>query len=407
MIADQALSSASNIATGVVAARVLDRRAFGAFGLAFVLYTLVIGITRAAVTEPLVSLYSRRDPEALRPTIRAASGSALGLGIPIAGVVGMVGLGVGGIAWTSLGGLALVLPGLVLQDAWRYCFVVSGRPRAAVFNDATWCAIQAAVLVVLISISHLTLLTIILWWGGSGAAAGLVGCVQAAMVPTPGSTQRWIRHHRQLSWRYTTEFVVATGSSQLTLIALGAIAGLAALGSIRGAMVFFGPIVVLFGGAYLALGAEGARLAAEPHRLRRLMAYSSVLLFIVALVSLLVGAALPAHIGRIFFGATWSPAQHVLVPVGLSVLGNCVAAGAIVGLRALAAAQASLRGRLIAAPVAVVAPLVGAASGSRGFAMGMAVASWVGALIWWRQFSRALNHAVPEATQPRGTGDGG
>ena len=399
-VADQALASASNIATGVVAAKALDRQAFGAFGLAFVIYTLAVGLTRAFVTEPLVSLYSIvRTDDSMRPVLRAATGAATDLGIAMAIVVGIMAAALGGVSWIAMGGLALVLPTLVLQDAWRFCFVAWGRPRAAVVNDAIWCATQAVSLGILLTMTHLTLLTIVLWWGGSGAAAGILGCVQAAAIPKLRSSTRWIREHRQLSWRYAADFAIATGYSQVTLLALGAVAGLAALGAIRGALVFFGPIVVLFGGTYLALGAEGARLKNVPRRLRRMMVYASCVLFLVAMTSLLLGLAIPSHIGRTLFGDTWIPARAVVVPVGLAVLGNCVAAGAVVGLRALAAAKATLRGRLAVAPVAVVAPLIGAMSGARGFAVGMAIASWFGALIWWRQFSRALIQNVKHPTR--------
>ena len=406
MVVDQGLSSLSNVATSIVAARALSPRDFGAFGLAFVVYSLVLGITRGAITEPLVSLFSHDAPGSLHRTLRAAAGSAVDLGLIMTIGVAAVAALVGGVTWIALGALALVLPGLLLQDAWRYCFVTSGRPRAAVFNDGLWCLIQAGVLVVLLQTGHLTLLSLVLWWGGSGVAAGLVGCVQAAMVPRLWSARQWIKAHRQLSWRYATEYAVATGTGQVALLLLGAIAGLAALGAVRGALVFFGPIVVLYTGAFLAIAAEGVRLRTQPVKLRHLMEYSSCVLVVVAVFSLLIGVALPNHLGKEFFGATWVPERRVIVPLGLAVLANCAAAGAVIGLRALAAAKASLRARLITAPVTAIGPVVGAAWGARGFAVGLAAASWLGALVWWRQFRRALAEdartGVVELAAPNG-----
>lgn len=394
-VADQALASATNIGTAVVAARSLDREGFGAFGLAFAVYLLAAGGCRALVTEPLVSLYSGVAPGSLRPILRTATGAAAGLGLGASVVLAAVAAVVGGASGRALGALAVVLPGLLLQDAWRYGFVAAGRPRAALVNDAVWCATQVAVLVVLVMTGPLTVVVVIVWWGASGTVAALVGCGQAATIPALSSAPGWLREHRHLSGRYATEFVTATGAAQATLLGLGTIAGLAALGAVRGAQVFFGPINVVFGGIYLALTAEGSRLRSEPAQLRRLMVMASGALIAVGAGWLVVGVALPGSAGRWLFGATWGASQDVLVPVGLAVLGGGAAAGAIAGLRALAAARASLRARLLGLPVVLGVPLAAAFAGPRPFAVGLAVATWVGAAIWWWQFERALTgHTV-------------
>jgi hypothetical protein len=186
------------------------------------------------------------------------------------------------------------------------------------------------------------------------------------------------------------EWLVATGSGQATLLALGLVAGLVALGAIRGSQVLFGPVGVLFGGAYLALGAEGARLRGRPRRLLRLMEVASVVLFLTGAISVMAAALAPPRLGHVIFGATWDTTRQVIVPVGISLLGNCVAAGGLVGLRALAAARASLRARLLGLPIAVLGPVVGGFWGARGFAIGLAVSSWAAAAIWWKQFVGAL-----------------
>jgi O-antigen/teichoic acid export membrane protein len=397
VVVDQTLSSASNIGTGIIAARSLDRHAFGAYGLAFTIYLLTVGTTRALVTEPMVSLYSRAEPGALRSVMRAATGSAVAIGISVGAVVAMAAAVLGGPAGHALTVLAIAMPGLLLQDAWRYCFVTAGRPRAAVVNDALWCFIQVATLLILLRAPHVTLTAIMVWWAGAGVLTGLIGCAQARATPALKSILTWLRKHRELSSRYALEYAVATGSSQATVLALGAIAGLAALGAIRGTQVFFGPIGVLFGGAYLTFGAEGARLRADPERLNRLMLVCSGALFVVCATSLAIGIVLPRHVGRSLFGDTWDTTRQVLIPVGIAFLGNCVAAGGVVGLRALAAARASLRARLLGLPVAVVAPVVGALWGAHGFAIGLAIATWSAAAIWWRQFVRALAEDLPPA----------
>jgi hypothetical protein len=397
-VGDQALASATNIGTAVVAARALDAEAFGAFGMAFAVYVLAVGGCRAAVTEPLVSLHSASSATSLRPVMRAATGAAVALGLGASAAVLAAAAVVGSHGGRAFAALAVVLPGLLLQDAWRYCFVTAGRPRDAVVNDAIWCTTQAGLLVVLALAGRLTLVGVILWWGGSGVVAGLAGCRQAAMLPELAAARRWLAEHRRLGGRYTMEFATAAGATQATLLGLGSIAGLAALGGVRGAQVFFGPINVVFGGIYLALAAEGGRLRSEPRRLRRLMVTASGALVTVGAAWLAVGLVLPARTGRSLFGATWAASEDVLLPVGLAVVGGGAAAGAIAGLRALAAARQSLRARLVGLPVVLAVPVGAAFAGPRAFAVGLAVATWAGAGIWWWHFAQALAEHPPAGT---------
>ena len=398
-IADQALASGTNIGTAVVAARSLDRQAFGAFGLAFTLYLLVLGTCRALVTEPLISRYSRMTASELQSRARHVMGAAAGVGIVAAVLLLVASPIVGGPAGQALWALAVVLPALLVQDAWRYYFVTSGRPSSALHNDAVWCITQLVLLVAMAWAHAFTLVTVIAWWGLSGAVAGVAGCTATRTMPAVSSTRRWISAHRDLGARYGADFLSASGAGQGTLLALGAIAGLLALGALRATQVYFGPINVLFGGIYLALVPEGARLRADRRRLRRLMALASTGLVATATGWLVVGLMLPGGVGQALFGASWDGVRSLLVPVGLGVVGGAVAGGAMAGLRALSAAHATLRARLIALPLLIGAPLAGASAGARGFAFGLAAATWAGAAIWWWQFERALR--VPSRSNDR------
>ena len=389
-IGDQALASATNIGTAVVAARSLDPRDFGAFGLAFTVYLLALGACRAVVTEPLLSRYSSMVASQLHERARHVVGAAAGVGLACTLTLLVASPLVGGPAGLALFALALVLPALLVQDAWRYYFVTAGRPSAALYNDGIWCITQLVLLVGIASARPFDLVTVILWWGLSGSVAALAGCIAARTVPTLSSTWSWIATNRDLGARYGAEFVTARGAGHGTLLALGAIVDLVALGAIRATQVYFGPINVVFGGIYLALVPEGARLNGDRQRLRRLMAVASAALVAMAAVWLGIGLLVPAEVGTAVFGASWDGARSLLVPVGLGVVGGGVAAGGMAGLRALSAAGASLRARLIGLPLMIGAPLAGASAGARGFAFGLAIAMWAGAGVWWWQFERAL-----------------
>jgi hypothetical protein len=61
VLADQGISTLSNVVVAVIVARSLPSDGFGAFGVATVAYLLVAGAGRALLGEPLLSRYSHRD----------------------------------------------------------------------------------------------------------------------------------------------------------------------------------------------------------------------------------------------------------------------------------------------------------------------------------------------------------
>lgn len=389
-IADQAVASAGNLVTAVVAARSLDPEGFGAFGLAFTVYLLAVGASRALVTEPLLVRHSGPAGGTMPARTGQVVGASAGVGLAVAAVLLAASPLLGGAGGQALWAMALVLPGILVQDAWRYCFVAAGRPRSALLVDAVWCLVQAVLLVVLSFTHPFTVVTVVVWWGASGGVAALAGCGVARSIPTPRGSIRWITGHWDLGSRFVAEFLSATGAAHATLLALGATAGLGALGAVRAAMVYFGPVNVVFGGIFLALVPEGARLRDNRPRLRRLMGLASVGLALLTAAWLAVGLVLPQSLGRATFGATWPAARALLLPAAVGLLGGSLAAGGMAGLRALADARRSLRARLLGLPLLVVAPVAGSAAGAGGFAWGLAAGTWVGAAIWRRQFSVAL-----------------
>jgi O-antigen/teichoic acid export membrane protein len=57
-VADQAVGSASNFALSLYVAREFGPRAFGAFSLAFVTFTVFLNASRGTATDPLMVRYS-------------------------------------------------------------------------------------------------------------------------------------------------------------------------------------------------------------------------------------------------------------------------------------------------------------------------------------------------------------
>jgi O-antigen/teichoic acid export membrane protein len=209
--------------------------------------------------------------------------------------------------------------------------------------------------------------------------------------PAGGSAGRWLSEHREMAGAYLAETASARAVAHVILLGLGALSGLAALGAVRAAQVFYGPLNTLFDGIYLALVPDGVKRRDDPVALRRLMVTATVVVTAVALAWMVVGLALPDEWGARLFGETWAEAEDVMLPIGLSVVAGSLATGAFGGLRSLAAARLSLRARLWSLPPQAVGALGGAAAAAAvGYSVGLAIGKAVMAAIWWVFFASAL-----------------
>ncbi len=399
-LGDQAVSSLTNFAVGLFVARSLGTFAFGMFSLAWVTYGVVLNLSRGLATDPMMVRFSAVPEEAWRRAVSRAAGTAIGVGL----ATGLVSVIVGFLAVQPLGGvfvaLGVVLPGLMLQDAWRFALFAKGDGRKAFVNDTVW---GVALIPALAIASHFgTVVAFILAWGLAGAVAAVYGLFQTGIVPKLSEMTGWVKEQRDLSVRYLIENVSNAGSSQLRAYGLGAIAGITAVGAVRGAEQLLGPFLALLMGLSLTTVAEGARvLHRAPHRLKH---------FCVVLGGGQAGAALlwglgllllvPYDVGRWIMGSVWDAAEPLILPVTLSVTAAGFVAGAAAGLRALGNAKRSLRAQLVASVGYVVFGIIGAyLDGAEGAAWGSMLSVWLGAAMWWYQLRVAYREYRPVAAR--------
>ncbi|MGW2261758.1 hypothetical protein ACWCXE_28750 [Streptomyces sp. NPDC001780] len=399
-LADQAASSLSNFVVGIYVARSLGPAAFGVFSLAWVTYGVVLSVARGLATDPLVVRFSGVPDASWRGAAARSSGTALGVGATVGAACLAVGLALGGSVGTAFACLGVLLPGLLLQDAWRYAFFAAGTGRKAFVNDLVWGVALVPALVVAARVGSVA--AYLLAWGGSAAVAAAYGCVQSGIRPRPAGVRAWLRDHRDLGYRYLVENVGVSGASQLRAYGLGAIVGVGAVGVVRGAELLLGPFLALLMGLSLVTVAEAARvLRRTPHRLGR---FCLLLGGAQAVAALLWGAALllmPDRLGALVLGDVWGSASALIVPVTLGVAGAGLGTGAAAGLRALAAARRSLRSQLFASACYVIGGLGGAAvAGTSGSAWGVAAATVTASAVWWLQLRSALRerrqNSIPE-----------
>ncbi|MEU5951714.1 hypothetical protein [Streptomyces sp. NPDC047525] len=399
-LADQAASSMTNFAVGIYVARSLGVTAFGVFSLAWVTYGVVLSVSRGLATDPLVVRFSGVPEASWRGAVARSSGTALGVGAAIGAVSLVVGLALGGSVGPAFACLGVMLPGLLLQDAWRYSFFAAGTGRKAFVNDLVWGVALVPALVVAARVG--TVAAFVLAWGAAASVAAVYGCLQSGIRPRMTGARAWLREQRDLSYRYLVENVGVSGASQLRAYGLGAIVGVGAVGAVRGAELLLGPFLAVLMGLSLVTVAEAARvLRRAPHRLAR---FCLVLGAGQAVAALLWGAALvlmPDRLGEAVLGDVWSSASQLIVPAALGVAGAGLGTGAAAGLRALGAARRSLRSQLIASTCYVGGGLGGAAvAGTVGSAWGVAAATVCSSAVWWLQLRSALRerhqNPIPE-----------
>jgi O-antigen/teichoic acid export membrane protein len=401
-VSDQALTSIGNLLLAVLVARAVPIGEFGSFAIAFTGYLLALGVSRAVATDPLVVRHSTGPLADRRGAAASAVGAAAGTGALIGAVAALVGLALPGPLASAMLALAVAMPALLVQDAWRYAFFAAGAPRRAAVNDGVRVVVMLLLLGGLAAAGADAAWQFILAWGASAACAGLLGCVQARTWLRLRALPAWWRRHSDLSRDFIGEHLALSGVGILSPVIVAVVAGVGEAAALRGAHVVFGVVNVFLQGSVALVVPEGRRIRDHSlDRLVRFLRYGSALLVALPLVWLLGLLLVPASAGAAVLGETWGPASAVFPAYALVIAATAATMGASLGLRVLEQSRAALVVRLKVLPLSVVGAVVGAGlAGAVGVALAMALATAVGAVMWWRAFGRAVQQAGDASGQP-------
>lgn len=399
--ADQAVSSLSNFLLGFLVARAVDTATFGAFSVAFTTYVVVLGIARGAVAQPLIVRYSGADLARWQVGAGQAGGFAFTIGLVVGAICVVVGLALGGLVGPGLVAVGIILPGLLVQDAWRYALFARDRGRSAFTIDFVWLALQVPAIGLVLLLGRDIGFAALLAWGGAGIVAALVGGRMVGVRIRPEASLAWLREHRVLVPRYIAEATASLTSSQLALYGVGAVAGLMTLGELRVGQLLIGPVLVIFIGMQLVAVPMAVRaLAVSVERLQRLCLGLGSAMAAVAIVWGGVLTLIPAEVGHALLAANWDPAQQIVLVLALGLGASCFSSGALIGLRAFAAATRSLRATVISSLLTTVTTIGGALLyGAVGAAWGILLAHAVTMPLWWWEFRREAARYVVGAGQ--------
>jgi O-antigen/teichoic acid export membrane protein len=388
-LADQMMSSLSNAAISLYVARELGATQFGAFSIAYVTYSFALNASRGLATDPLLVRFSHVEESAWRRAVRGSTATATFVGLVLGICVLVAAMVFGGTTRAAFVALGITLPGLMLQDSWRYSFFAAGKGSRAFVNDTIWTIALGVAIEGLRLRHHQTVFWFVLMWGLSASLAAFCGMLQARLVPQLSGIGEWLSRTRDLGSRYLIENTATSGSGQLRIYAVGFVAGLTAVGYLQEGSLLMGPFFVIFMGISLVTVPEAARMLQRSSRnLTRYCALVGVGLSVLALAwGLILLFALPRGLGTLLLHADeWQPVYGLVIWLTLSMMGACLIAGATAGLRALAVARRSLRANLIASGIYVVLGVAGAiASGASGSVKGTALATFIGAGVYWWQ----------------------
>ena len=387
---DQALSSLTNLLAAVYAARFLTPIGFGAFGIGFALYLMALGVSRGFTSEVVVLHSGSEEEMPFRTAARNASGACLAIALVVTALLSLFSV-IGPASLTSVTAmLSLLMPGLLLQDLWRYVLTMRGNTRSAAMNDLVWFIGMVTALAVL---RPNTPSVVVLCWGGPTILCAAVGIFQAHCLPSIRNAYSWVSDNRGIGSKYTLEFLLTAANGAVLTLTSGWFLGLRDVGGLRGAMVLLGPLNFLY---------LGLALQAIPILIRRTKSAGSPAAFALAKVMSLALMVvhggwvmavflIPARTGERLLGPSWATAHDLVLWLGLYYFATAASAGALFVLRSRGDALGSLRIRSFAALLMWTGMLFGMMMfGAAGGVAGMALASLSCVPLWWRKASPSV-----------------
>jgi O-antigen/teichoic acid export membrane protein len=391
------MGSLTNFLLNVYVARSLGAAEFGAFSLAYVTYGFAINVSRGLSFEPLLIRFSNTDMKVWRGAASACTGTALIVGLATGTCALAVGTLIGGTttgqAFLALG---LMLPGLLLQDSWRYAFFSVQKGYHAFVNDTAWAVVQFLLLVLLKVTGHADVFWFVIAWGAGAAAGSVLASFQARVVPSLLKAKTWLITHRDLGPRYVLENAGGNAGSTVQSYGVSSLLGVTAVGDISAANVLMGPFRIVSLGASMITIPEAVKLLRHsPQQLPRFCVAVSAGLASLALAwAVLLVVGLPLGLGQMMLGGLWRSAYPLVIPTALATLFGCAGIGAGLGLHAMGAARSSLRSTLIGAVISLTLALVGAAVwGVYGTVLLAAVGMLITASLTWHFFVKAMRES--------------
>lgn len=377
-LADQVVSSVSNLLVVVLVARAVSPTTFGQFVLGYAVLTLTLGLSRAYFGSR-VSLAPDMQ-EARRLTGALVAGMLVISPLVALAVLAVSTLATEGQAPLICAVVAVATPIVCVQDVLRFGAASGGRPLAALLSDGVWVLVMAVPFALSLQLGAVSALML---WAGGSALALLVALIAFRERPRWRAGMRELRRRENVGASLTLGAVATTSATLLVLLVVSNTLGPAAAGSLRGASTAMGPVNVLL--AFTALGVTPVLVRRARHGDQR---------FCLAVAAVLVGLVLawgavllllPERLGTAAFGSSWGGIRNVVTWTVVEYVFLAVGAAAFLGLKVRQRAGDLIRSRAVAAAATVVIgsavatsvrDVVAVAAGLAVCALSMAGTAW-------------------------------
>ena len=386
---DQVLSSGTNFLPSLVLARVLGPNGYGTFSIVFLAWFLTLSVIRSAFIVPYTLVASSLEPSEWREFTSRASGIVVSTGVVATALFAIAGFVVG--ASSELGrallAIAVLAPGLALQEFWRAASFSALRARTAAANDCYWALGQTVAFAFVLLTTRVTAAESLIAWGAGACLAAALGALQLSVRPridymTFQSARKWAR--------VGTWFTSSSAMFSLGLFGVAAIVseevgnrGLGLFRMVQGNL--FGPVQLVIIGAesvFLPYLVRSMR-SAQSTGVRAAIRYSVAIAAAVAMY----GAVLQIFAHDLLvsvFGSAFAPAAILVLPMLIAFVLDAAGDGAAALLRVQARGGSLLVMQIAAGAARIVAVLILIREyGLLGAAWGLAIGSAVGTILSW------------------------
>jgi hypothetical protein len=392
MIADQVLSSGTNLLLLILVLRASSGPVFGAFSAALIVQGLLLACSRAMICEVLL-LRVRVNPQNARSDRSRALSLVLGSSV----VVALIMVSVGAFLREPLQGfflaMAAAVPFVHLQDLQRYLAFARAQARTAVGLDLGWLITQVGVSAIVLSTTR-DPVYLVLSWAAGAAISAIAGLLVSRWKPVWYGIGDLVQQERGRSATFLGDFALSTGVAQVAYLCLPAVLTLAGFGLLRFALAVTSPLTNLLAVVRIVTLSYFGRLH-SPNRLtwRVLMGVGACnASATIAFVGVLL--LIPAHTGMIILGPLWLQARPLVVLAAIAEAVRVAGFPAIDFLKAFAAGPALLITRAGIGLITATGLLVGGAiAGPRGALIALGLANLL-ALVWWLLTVNTVNRRL-------------
>ena len=401
---DNIIFSVSSLVVFIWSAHVLEPVDFGRFALVLLVFVFVQG----SLVRSLVSWTVMVHPEDAETRPRAVLGSALllalGAGALCLAAGGLLLLGDSGLG-ASLVVVGVLMPLLAVQEVGRFISFAQAKPSRAIVIDVMWLLLTVVALVLIPLVHEMTLLWMVLAWGGTGALAGAWVFVQQGVPRGHDISLAWLKERWNFSWR---SLVAASSSATVALIGAGLVAvvsGPLAVAAVRAALLLERPSTTIQMAVATSAGADIARERSDNAGLLAHQRRAMLVSLVVAGLNFGVLFLIPDALGELVLGDVWHLVTPLLLIIGLRVVAMAAQSGvraALMGRRQISQVmKIDIVGTVLSIVGFVIGAYLGDAEGAYwGSLVGLTltVAGW-----WWALIAHLRSgegFADPEPAAP-------